>query len=193
MPKNIRPWLLLLALTLADPARAADPRHIQALNDEALSLHAAGDYAQAAQRYRELLPLLDEHFGPDSLEAARIRASLADTQLARKQFKDAEASYRDVLAAPATDQHPLLRADALNGLASALYMRRQYGKAEPLYQQARKLLEAQPSPPPERLALVLDNLSSLYRTLRRDAQAERYDEQARKLRRQQNSAAKDHP
>ncbi len=185
MTLDLKSLCLGVVLAVGTPALAADPQHIQALNDEALSLHAAGRYDEAARHYRELLPMLDEQFGPNSLEAARIKASLGDTQLARRQFPEAEKTYRAVLDDLPEGSPPLLRADALNGLASALYMRRQYGKAEPLYQQAREILEAQPSVPRERLLLVLDNLSSLYQTLRRDAGAEQYRQRARQLRKEE--------
>ncbi|MFP1682938.1 tetratricopeptide repeat protein [Alloalcanivorax sp. C16-1] len=190
---DFKPLYLGVVLALGTPALAADPQHIQALNDEALSLHAAGRYDEAARHYRELLPLLDEHFGPNSLEVARIRASLGATQLARRQYREAAKTYRAVLDGLPEAGSPRLRADALNGLASALYMRRQYGKAEPLYQQAREILEAQPSVPREQLLLVLDNLSSLYRTLRRDSQAEQYRQQAQELRREREEAGEDAP
>ncbi len=180
---TLKPLYLALILFAGTPVFAADPQQIQTLNDEALSLHSAGDYEQAEQRYQELLPLLKEHFGMGSIEEARIRASIADTQLARQHYEEAEQSYRQVLALLEQHHDTLLRADALNGLASALYLRRHYGQAEPLYLEANALLEAEPAAPVEQRLLVLDNLAALYQTLGRGHQARPYQDQARELRR----------
>lgn len=165
-------------------ASPASPERIQALNEEALQRHGEGDYAQAAVLYQQLLPLLDEYFGADSVEVARITASLADTQAARKQYQEAEQSYRDALAMLDGHDEPLLEADVLNGLASALYMRRRYGAAEPLYLQALARLEGQPRIASSRRLLVLDNLVALYLTLGRSDRAAHYRRQGRALRRE---------
>src|SRR5690606_31430527 len=148
-------FLAVMCLPGAVAAAPADPARIQALNDDALRLHGQGDYAGADAHYRQLLPLLSDYFGADSIEVARITASLADTQAAREQYREAEQSYREVLAMLDGHDEPLLEADALNGLASALYMRRRYGAAEPFYQQALERLEGQPVIASSRRLLVL--------------------------------------
>ncbi|AFT69650.1 Kinesin light chain-like protein [Alloalcanivorax dieselolei B5] len=180
---TLKPLSLILVFTLSAPVLAVNPQRVQSLNDQALSLHSEGNYQQAEDHYRQLLPLLEEHFGVGSIEEAKIRASIADTQLARQQYDEAEQTYRQVLALLERHHDTLLEADALNGLASALYLRRRYGQAEPLYLQANTLLKAEPSAPLEQRLLVLDNLAALYQTLGRGHQARQYQDQARRLRR----------
>jgi hypothetical protein len=68
-------------------------------------------------------------------------------------------------------------------------MRRQYGKAEPLYQQALALLESKLNTNDENLLLVLDNLSALYQTTRRSSLAEELRRRAEKIRNNEKSSS----
>ncbi|MGO1693489.1 MAG: tetratricopeptide repeat protein [Marinobacter sp.] len=182
MLKKIPLLIVLTTFCMQGYAQPVDLAGVQSLNDEALEFHGAGNYEHAAERYQTLLPLLQAHFGESSEEEARILASLADTQLAREKYEEAELTYRKTMDILANQDLPILKADALNGLASSLYLRRRFAKAEPLFVEANEMLEATPSAPIERRLLVLDNLAALYQSLGRTRQAEKYQAQARALR-----------
>ncbi|ACE84860.1 kinesin light chain-like protein [Cellvibrio japonicus Ueda107] len=161
---------------------AFDPQEIPPLNERALLAHQQGDYRQAARLYQQLLPMVAQHFGEQSRERALILSSLADTQLSLRQYLQAEEYYQAALVILQAIADGRGQAIVLNGLAASLYLRRQYGKAEPLFKQALELLEQLPAPDVQNRLLVLDNLASLYKTIRRNNLAEEYQSRANLLR-----------
>lgn len=162
---------ILIAPISANPTD--DSSQMQALNEQALTLHGQGKLAEAAMLYEQVLPLVEKHFGISSEEVARILASLADTHLVRRQYQEAETLFRRALAIyEEKGSDTQARANVLNGLASTFYMRRQYSKAEPLYKEALGLLEQTPGSNAQSLLLVLDNLAALYQTTRRTTLAD---------------------
>ena len=183
-----RSLLLLGCIAVLAQHAQANPEQqlkLQTLNDQALHLHAQGQYTQAAEHYEAMLPLIDQQFGEDSTEKSQILASLADTQLARKQYDQAEQHYRRALAVQADKDAGLLKADILNGLASSLYLQRRFSEAEPFYLEANTLLQSLPQAPADRQLLILDNLGALYESLHDRQEASHYRRLARELRRQQ--------
>lgn len=154
----------------------------QACNEQALALHAQGEYAQAAARYEAILPAITAHFGDDSREVAHVLSGLADTLAARQQYAQAEQVYDRALIIYAAHDDRLAQAGVLNGQAAAFYMRRQYGRAEPLFRRALELLEAERGDVHADLVPVLENLAALYQTLRRDDRAQAYQQRVRAVR-----------
>ena len=184
MDKKTRHAVLLAALFALTPdSRAATAIELaQQHNEQAIALHRQGDFAGAIRHYREALPAIVEYFGEGSVERVRVLNSLADAQLAAAQYRDAEQSYMRLLETVDASQAPLMQADALNGRASALYMRRRYRQAEPLFLKALAIIESQQPLDSARALLVLDNLNAVYQSLHNAAKTELYSRRALRLR-----------
>ncbi|MEJ0098427.1 MAG: tetratricopeptide repeat-containing protein [Pseudomonadota bacterium] len=172
---------------LADEARQA-----QDFNEQALAHHERGEYEQAASLYEQALPLVEKHFGTDSVEVARVLASLAGTYAARKQYPQAEALYQRALELfDAYQGEVIAQAGVLNELATVEYLQRRYAKAEPLFRQALELLESARGRDHVDLLPALDNLVALYRTTRREAKAEEFRRRAAAIRKAHGLGASD--
>jgi tetratricopeptide (TPR) repeat protein len=155
----------------------------QALNEQGLAHHERGEYEQAAAFYEEALPVVEQRFGADSAEAARVLASLADTHAARKAYPRAEALYRQALDIYARqDSETVARGSALNALAVVHYLQRQYGKAEPLFRESLSALEAAFGTEHPELLPVIDNLIALHLTTQRARQAQPFIRRAAAIR-----------
>lgn len=150
----------------------------QTLNEQAITQHQQGHYQQAAKLYQQALPLVQEHFGENSIEVARIMASIADTQSARSDYKQSAETYQQVLNMLEQHNAPLDKVDALNGLASSFYMRRHFRKAEPIFLTALALIDKQKETPKERLFIVLDNITALYLSMGNRYKADSYRRRA---------------
>lgn len=158
-------------------------RRAEALNERALAHHGRGEVGQAAALYEQALPILETHYGPDSVEVARVLANLADACATRKPYPQAEALYQRALGIyEGRDGEAAAQAGALNALAAVYYTQRQYGKAEPLFQRSLAVLEAARGPEHVDLLPALDNLAALYLTTRRDERAEVFRRRAAAIR-----------
>ncbi|MEJ1965019.1 MAG: tetratricopeptide repeat-containing protein [Gammaproteobacteria bacterium] len=160
-----------------------DARRAQDLNEQALMHHSRGEYEHAAALYEQALPIVETHFGPASVEAARVLANLADTCEQRKDHSRAEELYRRALDIyeGRTDE-AIAKAGVLNALASVHYMQRQYGRAEPLFKRSLQVMETVRGAEHVDLLPVLDNLAALYLTTRRGARAEEVQRRAAAIR-----------
>lgn len=191
------PNLDALRTNLAAMQEAQDQQAVQAeaqraqdLNEQALAHHDRSEYIQAAALYQDALPLLEKHFGPDSIEVARVLASLADTHAGRKQYAEAETLYQRTLAIyEGRASEAVARASALNAMAAVYYAQRQYGKAEPLFRRSLETLEAERGPAHVDLLPALDNLTALYLTTRREERAQEFRRRAAAIRKAHDIAA----
>lgn len=173
---------------------AQEARRAQDLNEQALAHHERGEYAEAAMLYEQTLPIVEEHFGAQSIEVARVLSGLADTFEQRKDHVRAEALYRRALAIYETrTDETIARAGVLNALASVYYLQRQYGKAEPLFKQSLGVLQTALGAEHVDLLPVLDNLVALYLTTRRETKGEEFRRRAAVIRKAQGLGASDAP
>lgn len=155
----------------------------EAINEQAIIRREHQDYVQAIALYEQALPLVEQLFGADSIEAARVLSGIADMQVAQAQYRQAEPIYRRALSVFETHADAAAaRADVLNSLASILYRQRHYGDAERLFNQALGLLEQVHGPSHEDLLPVLDNLHALYQVTGRQERAQTMQRRAAAIR-----------
>jgi tetratricopeptide (TPR) repeat protein len=160
-----------------------DARRAQDLNEQAMAHHKRGEYERAAVLYAQALPIVERHFGVNSVEAARVLANWADTCEQRKDHSRAEELYRRALDIyDARDDEAVAHAGVLNSLASVHYMQRRYDKAEPLFKRSLELLITALGEDDVDLLPLLDNLTALYLTTRRGERAEEIERRARSIR-----------
>lgn len=162
---------------------ALDARRAQDLNEQALKHHTLGEYQEAARLYEQALPIVEQHLGADSVEAARVLANLADTYEQRKDHARAAALYRRAL--DIYEEHAdeaAAQATVLNRLASVHYIQRQYAKAAPLFKRSLQLMESIRGADHVDLLPMLDNLAALYLTTHRDDRAEEFLRRAATIR-----------
>lgn len=160
-----------------------DARRAQDINEEALAHHGRGEYEQAATLYEQALPLVEKHFGADSVETARVLVNLADTCERRKDRARAQALYQRALGIyEGRADEAVAHAGVLNELASLYYLQRQYGKAAPLFKRSLQIMESVRGVEHVDLLPMLDNLTALYLTTHRGERAEEFRRRAATIR-----------
>ena len=144
------------------------------LNNLALSLHRAGDYAQAEPLYKRALAISEKALGPEHPDVAQSLNNLAALYATQGQYAQAEPLYKRALAIREKalgPEHPDV-AISLNNLAGLYDTQGQYAQAEPLYKRALAISEKALGPDHPDVATSLNNLARLYATQGQYAQAE---------------------
>ena len=133
------------------------------LNNTALSLEYAGDYAGAEPLLRRALAIDERDFGPDDPYVAANLNNLAQLLEAKGDYAGAEPLVRRSLAIDEKTlgpDHPYLSAN-LNNLAELLKDKRDYSGAEPLLRQSLAIDEKTLGPDHPDTAIRLNNLAEL--------------------------------
>ncbi len=130
-------------------------------------LDDVGDISAAEPLLREVLTVLEECSGPESLEVAGALNNLAGLLRTAGRFNEAEPLYRRALALahrrlPAN--HPKI-AIALNNLAALLRAMGRMADAEPLYRRALAIDEKNLGPAHPSVAISLNNLAAVLHDL----------------------------
>src|SRR5271157_4022238 len=119
------------------------PDDATVLNNTALSLKYAGDYAGAEPLYRRALAIDEKALGPEHPAVATNLNNLAALLHTKGDYAGAEPLHRRALAIDEKalgPDHPGVATD-LNNLALLLYDKGDYAGAEPLYRRALAILE----------------------------------------------------
>jgi tetratricopeptide (TPR) repeat protein len=133
------------------------------LNNLALSLDGAGDYAAAEPLFRRALAIREKALGPDHPDVATSLDNLAQLLEERGDYAGAEPLYRRALAIDEKalgPDHPDV-ATRLNDLAMLVQAKGDYAGAEPLYRRALAIFEKALGPDHHLVATDLNNLASL--------------------------------
>ena len=160
------------------------PDDATVLNNTALSLKEAGDYAGAEPLYRRALAINEKALGQDDLYVATNLSNLANLLAAKGDYAGAEPLYRRALAIneKALGPDDLYVATNLNNLANLLAVKGDYAGAEPLLRQAMAIREKALGPDHPDVAQSLNNLASLLLTKGDYARAEPLLRQAMAIR-----------
>jgi tetratricopeptide (TPR) repeat protein len=135
------------------------------LNNLALSLFHAGDYADAELRYQRALSINRENLGPDHPLIAINLNNIAEILRVQGRYTDAEPLYRRAIAIDEKalgPDHPNV-ASFLSNFGLLLKAKREYTGAESLYRRALAIREQALGPDDRRVAMSLDNLGKLLR------------------------------
>ena len=133
------------------------------LNNLAVSLESAGDYAGAEPLYRGALAIREKAWGPDHPDTATGLNNLAGLLADKGDYAGAEPLYRRALAIREKalgPDHPDT-ATSLDNLAGLLEDKGDYAGAEPLYRRALAIREKALGPDHPDTATDLDNLAWL--------------------------------
>ncbi len=132
------------------------------LNQQGNILNEQGEYRQAQVVLTRALTLQQEHFGPDHLNAATTRNTLALVLKKMGRYREAQEHYQQALATyqkvlgPA---HPDV-AMCMTNLAWVLRMQDQQSQAMALYRKSLRIFEDAFGSQHEKVAAVLTNLAS---------------------------------
>ena len=133
------------------------------LNNLALSLMGAGDYAAADPLFRRALAIYEKTLGPDHRDVAAGLDNLASLLQDKGDYAAAEPLYRRALAIDEKTlglYHPEVATD-LNNLALLLKIKGDYAAAEPLFRRALAIGEKTLGPEHPHVATRLNNLAAL--------------------------------
>ncbi len=133
------------------------------LNNVAMSLADAGDYAGAEPLYRRALAIDEKAQGPDHPYLAANLNNLAVLLEDKGDYVGAEPLYRRALTINEKalgPDHPYVAID-LNNLANLLRAKGDYAGAEPLYRRALAIREKAQGPNHPDVATGLNNLAVL--------------------------------
>ncbi|MEM8640629.1 MAG: CHAT domain-containing tetratricopeptide repeat protein [Cyanobacteria bacterium P01_G01_bin.54] len=161
------------------------PDVAQSLNNLALLYDLQGRYGEAEPLYLESLIIWREHYGDEDLEVALSLNNRAELYRNQGRYQEAEplhqealAIRRKVLANQEPDAAPRDFAQSLsdltqslNNLALLYETQGKYTEAEPLYNDALTLLNAE-SGDMQQLANTLNNLALLYEAQEKYAESE---------------------
>src|SRR5271157_1511679 len=139
------------------------PDDATVLNNTAMSLTYAGDYAGAESLQRRALAINEKTLGPNHPLVAAGLNNLATLLYAKGDYAGAEPLYRRALAIQEKalgQDHPSVAID-LNNLASLLYHKGDYVGAEPLFRRAVAIDEKALGPDHPDVARDLNNLALL--------------------------------
>lgn len=174
------------ALAIRQALDANDPGIAVHLNELGLWHLERKEYAKAEPLLAQALQVVRDNQGIDSLEAARILASQGHIQdeqgqdaKARELYEQAQAIYQQHAPAP---EALLGEAHVLNNLAGMVYRKRRFKEAEPMFLRALALTEQASGPNDARVLPLLDNLSALYRSQGKAADAGAYANRAAAVR-----------
>ncbi|MEJ6502685.1 MAG: tetratricopeptide repeat protein [Rhodobacterales bacterium] len=118
--------------------------HALALNEHALSVHAAGRFSEAEGLYRQALDIDRATIGETHPNYATRLNNLAAVVQSQGRHDEAEGLYRqalDIGRATIGETHPDY-ATHLNNLAAVVQSQGKFAAAEPFYQQAIVILDA---------------------------------------------------
>ena len=139
------------------------PDDATVLNNTALSLTEAGDYAGAEPLLRRALAIDEKALGADRPDVAASLNNLAALLYPKGDYAGAEPLLRRALAISEKalgPDHPHV-ALALNNLGALLAAKGDYAGAEPLYRRALTIDEKALGPDHPNVANILDNLAGL--------------------------------
>src|SRR5271157_5063378 len=139
------------------------PDDATVLNNTAISLKEAGDYAGAEPLNRRALAIREKALGPDRPDVAQSLNNLAMLLQAKGDYAGAEPLNRRALAIDEKalgPDHPDV-AGCLNNLAELLEDKGDYAGAEPLYRRALAIDEKALGPDHPNVAIRLNNLAAL--------------------------------
>jgi tetratricopeptide (TPR) repeat protein len=156
------------AFRLCEQAGDPDAIIIVALNFAA-ALHDCGAHKQVADLVRRVLEPRMGEFTP--LLRARTLLLLANAQMHRRKYGDADSLFREALALLQRED-PVYRAEALNGLATNLSHSGRKPEAIVEMRRALALLDEAGGPPCAFRVPVLSNLAALCHDLGRYEEAE---------------------
>jgi tetratricopeptide (TPR) repeat protein len=142
------------------------PDDATVLNDTALSLFDAGDYAGAEPLYLRALAINEQALGPGHPDVAIDLNNLAALLDAKGDYAAAEPLFRRALAIDEKalgPDHPVV-AIRLNNLAGLLKEKGDYAAAEPLLRRTLAILEKTLGPDHPQVATALNNLAEVLRT-----------------------------
>ncbi len=178
-----------------DNASESSPQlaEAEALNQQVMELHDAGQYAEAIPLAEQALEIFEAQLGPDHPDVAASLSWLALLYGNMGRYGEAEPLFERALAireAQLGPNHPDV-AQSLNNLASLYVEMGSYGEAEPLFERALGIREAQLGPDHPDVAQSLHNLAALYGVMGRYGEAEPLHERALTIREAQ--LGPDHP
>ena len=133
------------------------------LNNTALSLEYAGDYARAEPLFRQALVIDEKALGMDSPEVATNLNNLAELLEGKGEYAEAEPLFRRALAINEKalgSNHPDV-ATTLSGLAQLFRAKNDYGEAERLLRQALAIDEKVFGPDHPSVAMIQSSLGEM--------------------------------
>ena len=133
------------------------------LNNWGMSLHDAGDYAEAEPLLRRALAITEKALGPDHPNTATSLNNLAGLLESSSDYAGAEPLYRRALAIREKalgPDHPDT-ATSLNNLAWLLESKSDYAGAEPLFRRALAITEKALGPDHPATRTVRRNLNDV--------------------------------
>src|SRR5208283_2733468 len=139
------------------------PDDAMVLNNTALSLDLAGDYADAEPLIRQALASDEKALGPNHPNVAIRLNNLAVLLYSEGNYAAAEPLYRRALAIDEKalgPDHPDVARD-LNNLAALLEAKGDYAGAEPLFRRALPIFEKTLGPDHQYVATTLNDLAQL--------------------------------
>lgn len=133
------------------------------MNNAALSMEGAGDYAGAEPLYRRALAIQEKSLGPDHPDVATTLNNLAQLFEDKGDYGEAEPLSRRALAIHEKALGPdhLSVAIDLNNLAGVLYDNGNFAEAEPLFRRSLAIREKALGPNHPGVATALNNLAEL--------------------------------
>ena len=154
--------------------------HALALNEHALSVHAAGRFSEAEGLYRQALDIDRATIGETHPNYASDLNNLATVVRAQGRYDEAEGLYRQALEidrATIGETHPDY-ATHLNNLAAVVRAQGRYDEAEGLYRQALEIDRATIGETHPDYATHLNNLAAVVQSQGKFAAAEPFYQQA---------------
>jgi tetratricopeptide (TPR) repeat protein len=133
------------------------------LNNLALSLFMAGEYARAESLYRSALAISERTFSPEYVKLATILNSLAMLLVTEGRYGEAEPLLQRALS---SQEKVLGRGHAdvaitLNNLGTLFEAEEKYSEAEPLFRDALSIRERVLGPDSPDVATTLNNVGEL--------------------------------
>jgi nucleoside phosphorylase/tetratricopeptide (TPR) repeat protein len=149
------------------------------LNNLALLYYDQEKYAEAEPLYVRVLAICEQQLGAEPLTTALILDNLGNLYVQQKKYAEAEPLLKRALAIrePIQSQHPDM-ARSLNNLAKLYQNQGKYVEAEPLYVRALSIykhVSVQEHPDVQK---VRTNYDKLLRTLGRDEEVKKLEEDA---------------
>ncbi len=163
------------------------------LNNLALALLSAGDYAEAEPLLQRALTISEKTLGPEHPETAAGLNNLAGLYIGQGRYAEAEPLLQRVLAIreKALGPENPTTAGSLNNLAALYSAQGRFEQAEPLQQRALAIRERALGPEHPDTAAGLNNLALLYRAQGRHEEAEPLQQRALVI--QEKALGPEHP
>ncbi|MEM8930249.1 MAG: serine/threonine-protein kinase [Acidobacteriota bacterium] len=149
----------------------ADPSVAEMHHELAVSLRTRNRFDDAEPRYRLALEIREQALGADHPSVGRTLRGLGMLLTSTSRFDEAEAVLRRSVDVARAAEEPLDHALALGSLAGLLEERARYDEAETLYSRVVSMVEALQGEGDLEVAGALTNLSKVYLSTGRDAEA----------------------